>query len=367
VQELNSKAYHVLLSMVEGIGPRWLAILTEIFGCPKGVWEASEKELNSVPRLPQKTIASLLAKRSSLDPEREIQKLNEAGIKTVFIDEDSYPESLREIYDPPKILYIRGVLEILQMPMLAIVGARKASFYGMSVAEKISGELVSAGLCVVSGLARGIDTAAHKGALKASGKTVAVLGCGVDVIYPLENKKLMQEVINSGVVISEYPPGTPPRGGNFPQRNRIISGLSKGVLIVEAAEKSGSLITADFALEQGREVFAVPGQVTNPLNKGAHRLIKQGAVLVEEAADILQEIGLSLIAQDCLPNKLLENLTEKEKKVYNNISDVPVNSEIIIDQTGLKASETLSILFLLEMNGMIRQLPGQRFVRCFNN
>ncbi len=364
---MDAKDYYVLLSMVNGLGPLRLAKLINVFGCPQAVWLASERELQAVPGITRPVVADLLAKRNRLDPDKEIQRLKRAGIKTVFVDDSAYPPRLKQIFDPPKALYVRGNIEVLQSPMFSVVGARKATYYGLTVAERIAFELAEAGLCVVSGMARGIDTAAHKGALRAVKPTVAVLGCGVDVVYPPENKKIMAEIIEKGAVISEFPPGTSPAAGNFPQRNRLISGLSAGVLVVEAAEKSGSLITADFALEQGRDVFAVPGQVTNKLNKGAHWLIKQGARLTEEAADILDELGYELDLNKCRDEDPTEDLTQKEKKVYNIISDDPVCSEVIIDKTGLKSSEVLSILLLMEMKGLVVQLPGQRYVRCLSN
>lgn len=351
--------------MVEGLGPRWLSQLTEIFGSPEKVWFASEKELQAIPKLPSQIITDLLQKRDCLDPLQEQKKLADKGIRTVFSDEPSYPPLLREIYDPPKVLYIRGDSAVLQKPMTAIVGARKASVYGTAVAEKIAADLSGAGLCVVSGMARGIDSAAHRGALAAGAPTVAVLGCGVDVVYPPENKKLMADIIKSGAVISEFPPGTSPQPGNFPQRNRVISGLSLGVLVIEAAEKSGSLITADFALEQGRDVFAVPGQVTNKLNRGAHRLIKQGARLAESAWDILEELGWEALPPRTknVPENQIE-LTTDEKRIYNVISDDPLNCEVVIERSGLQASEVLAALLLLEMKGLVRRLPGERFARC---
>jgi len=364
---VESRVFYVLLSMVEGLGPRRLALLIDIFGSAERVWFAGENELKSVEGIPGKVIADLLEKRKKLDPVKEMHKLHKLGIRVVFADEPDYPAALREIYDPPKVLYLRGSLEVLQKPMVAVVGARKATHYGLRVAENIARDLAEAGFCIVSGMARGIDTAAHRGALGVSKPTVAVLGCGVDIVYPVENKKIMAEIMEKGAVISEFALGTRPVAGNFPQRNRVISGLSAGVLVVEAAEKSGSLITADFALEQGRDVFAVPGQVTNPLNRGAHRLIKQGAKLVEEASDILGELGcwndISCRPMTSRDDLTKEDLTGGERKIYNIILDDPVSSDTIISKSGLKSSEALSALLMLEMKGLVRQLPGQRYVR----
>ncbi len=361
---MDAKSYYVLLSMVRGLGPRMLARLTEALGSPERVWGAPEQELRAVPDVSPEVVRNLVAKRKRLDPDTEMRRLRDEGIGVVAVDEPAYPALLRYIFDPPRVLYIKGDPAVLQQPMLAIVGARKATHYGLGVAEKIARDLAAAGLCIVSGMARGIDTAAHKGALIARRPTVAVLGCGVDIVYPPENKKVMADIIASGAVISEFPPGTAPVGGNFPQRNRVISGLSRGVMVIEAAEKSGSLITADFALEQGRDVFAVPGQVTSPLNTGAHRLIKQGAKLVEDARDVLEELGLAAAAEEPREMEITKSLTANEKKVYNIVSDNPVNPEKIIGETGMSSAEVLSTLLVLELKGLVRQLPGQRYIRC---
>ena len=349
--------------MIDGLGPHRLNTLVKTFGSAQKAWFAPEHDLLSLPKFPRKIIKDIVEKRNRLDPQEEIEKLHQAGIKIVFADEPEYPPRLLEIFDPPGILYARGLPEVLKKPMFAVVGARRASYYGLTVATRIARELAEAGLCVVSGMARGIDSAAHRGALEAGLPTAAVLGCGVDVVYPKENKKVMDEIITKGIVISEFPPGVKPVAGNFPQRNRIISGLAEGVLVIEAAAQSGSLITADFALEQGRDVFAVPGQVTNRLNRGAHGLIKQGAKLVEEAGDILEELGHQVVLRPPSPGNEKKSLTQNEKKVYNIILDNPVNSETIIDKTGLKSSEVLSVLLVMEMKGLVKQLPGQRYVR----
>ncbi|WP_418790262.1 DNA-processing protein DprA [Phosphitispora sp. TUW77] len=368
VQLVDTKAYYVLLSMVDGLGPRRLAALIELMGTAEKVWYASESVLRSVPGIPAKVISSLLDKRKELNPESEVQKLADRGIGLVFIDEPEYPRILKSIYDPPKVLYVRGKKNILNEQMFAVVGSRRATHYGLTAARAIAGELSRVGLGIVSGMARGIDSAAHRGALDSGGVTIAVLGCGVDVVYPRENRNIMEEIIEKGAVISEFPPGTSPVAGNFPQRNRLISGLSCGVLVIEAAEKSGSLITVNFALEQGREVFAVPGQVTNKLNRGCHQLIRQGACLVENAGDILEELGLigtdkTLPKHDicCIRGNIY--LTDEEKRVYNIISDDPISSETIICKTGIRPSDVISMLLVMELKGLVKQLPGQRYVR----
>lgn len=359
---MNYNLYYLLLSMVEGLTPSKLNSLIEYFGDAKQCWVVTEKELMSVPGISAKVAAGILNKRS-LDPEMELKKLKGMGINVIFEDDPFYPENLKHIYDPPKVLFYAGNIKILQSRMLAVVGARKATYYGLDMAETIARDLSEAGLCVVSGMARGIDTAAHRGALGAAGQTVAVLGCGIDVVYPRENRKLMAEIIERGIVISEFPPGTPPRAMNFPRRNRIISGLSEGILIVEAAIKSGSLITADFALEQGRDVFAVPGLVSNALSRGAHRLIKQGAKLVEEANDILEDLGIEQVGKSSPQKIRLNDLTNIEEKIYNIISDAPVSSEEIIVKLGVEPSEVLSALLTMELDGLVGKLPGQLYIR----
>lgn len=360
---MDARIYYVLLSMIDGLGPIMINRLTGIFGSAENVWRAGEKELLSIPGMPPGVMTGFLTKRKSLHPESEWQRLQRGGIEFISVEDPEYPPYLKHIYDPPSVLYVRGNINTLQLPMFAVVGSRKATYYGLGVAEKIARELVAAGLCIVSGMARGIDTAGHRGALSAGGPTVAVLGCGVDVVYPRENKKIMSEIIHNGAVLSEFPPGTEPIAGNFPRRNRVISGLSRGVLVIEAAERSGSLITADFALEQGRDVFAVPGQVTNPINRGAHRLIKQGARLVEDVADILEDLGLSPVGKEGPGKENLPHLTNGEKKVYNIISDTPVSSDHIIAKTGISAAEVMSLLLLMEMKGLVKQLPGHRYVK----
>lgn len=359
---MDSKCYYVLLSMIEGLGPRRLQHLLDRFGEPQTAWSAHEDELKEV--LPPAVLKTFLNKRKNLDPKTEIDKLSKAGIHLVSVNDPEYPDSLRQIYDPPRIIYVKGQLEVLSDLMIAVVGARKASRYGLTVAGEIAGELAENGLTIVSGMARGVDSAAHQGALKQKGKTVAVLGCGVDVVYPKENKKLMEEIIYNGAIVSEFPPGTSPQPGNFPQRNRIISGLSKGVLIIEAAERSGSLITADFALEQGRDVFAVPGQVTEPANRGAHRLIKQGAKLVENARDILDEYGFEPLASQ--NQKILETgMSPEEIKIFNLISNVSIDYDTLVEKSGFSSGEVLSILTLLEVNDLIIEVPGKGYIRSY--
>ena len=279
-----------------------------------------------------------------------------------FWDQD-YPSLLQQIHDPPALLYLRG--ELPQNDCFAIVGSRRATPGGQQLTRKLANTLAQHDICVVSGLACGIDSAAHRGALEAHGRTIAVLGCGVDQIYPRENRRLYDEILTENAIISEYPLGTPPLAGHFPGRNRIISGLSHGVLIVEAAEGSGSLITGDFALEQGRELFASPGAVQNPTSKGVNRLIKEGAQVVTEAEDILHNLWpkrLSRSGQKAI-DQFAEQLSGNTLKLYRQLSHEPLHIDEIGRKCGLTPMEVSAILLDLELQGGVQMLPGNSYIR----
>ena len=282
---LDKIYYWLALYMIKGVGNATFLSLLNKFGSPDKVFEAKVDEL--VDSGIRKDLAYKIVNREfSIDPEKELKKIEKNGVKIITYQDRRYPKPLKEIDYPPVLLYTKGVEIPKDQFFISIVGSRSASHYGLRVAEDMSYKLSKMGIGIVSGMARGIDTAAHKGALKANGYTIAVLGTGIDVIYPPSNKELFRRIEESGTIISEFPMGTPPESKNFPIRNRIISGLSKGVLVVEATRKSGSLITASFALNQGREVFAVPGSIESLRSKGTHFLIKQGAKLVEDVNDI---------------------------------------------------------------------------------
>jgi DNA processing protein len=294
---------------------------------------------------------------------------------TIALADDRYPAWLRAIPDPPAVLYCDGRIEPRDRQAVAIVGARKATPYGLRITETLARELSGAGFTIVSGLARGIDAAAHRAALEAGGRTIAVLGCGLDVTYPPEHASLREEIAASGAVLTEFPAGTPPKPSHFPQRNRIISGLSLGVVVVEAAEDSGSLITARLALEQGREVFAVPGPLDAPLSRGPHGLIKQGAKLVETADDIIEEL-LPQIGNTLTPTlsprgrgkgegefSEPKGLTSEERMVYSLMSRDPLHLDDLTERSGLTPAGVAGILLALELKGVARQLPGQRYYR----
>ncbi|MDD2553391.1 MAG: DNA-processing protein DprA [Desulfotomaculaceae bacterium] len=339
--------------------------LLKHFGSPRAAWKASVKELTGVPGIGANDPEDLARRRAEFDPAKEAARLQGAGVSFICYGEPDYPENLLQIFDPPPVIFIKGSVKSSDKLAVAVVGSRKPSPYGLLVAERFTKDLAALGVTVVSGMARGIDTAGHKGALVSGGRTVAVLGCGLDVVYPRENKKLMDKIVDSGAVISEYPLGTPPESWHFPARNRIISGLSLGTVVIEAAEKSGALITADFALEQGRDVMAVPGNIVSPLSRGPHRLIKQGARLVQGAGDIIDELGLERLfpAQEENDGGKVK-MSVDEEALYSLLSLEPVSLDELIDKTGFPPQKVLAALMYLEIKGFTRQMPGKLYVRA---
>lgn len=337
--------------------------LVEQFGSAAGAWKASESQLVSPGGFNPDQAAGIAFSRKSVDPWGEMEKLSRQGVHYIEYNNPSYPEVLKNIFDPPPGIFVRGDICAGKQLSVALVGSRKPTSYGVAVAERLAFDLSSAGITVVSGMARGIDTAAHKGALKAGGHTIAVLGCGVDVVYPRENKRIMEEIAATGAVISEFPPGSQPEAWHFPVRNRIISGLSRAVVVVEAAARSGALITADIALEQGREVMAVPGNISSPLSCGPNRLLKQGACLVEGVADILNELGLDRLFNAGLEaEKPLPRLTGDEDALMKLLTLEPVALDKLVEDSGLAAQQVLAALMFLELKGLARQLPGKNYV-----
>ena len=363
---MEEKEYLIALNLIKGIGPRRHARLLERFKNPKGIFSASLKELLTVPSINGELARQIKDFSFSL-LEKEVSLIKEMGIKILLIKSKEYPPLLKAISDPPFILYVKGEMST-QDNRLSIVGTRYCSPYGKMVAEKLSFELASLGFVVVSGMARGIDSSAHRGALLAKGRTIAVLGSGLCRIYPPENSKLAEEISQNGAVISEFPLLTAPERGNFPRRNRIISGLSRGTIVIEAGRKSGALITANLALEQGREVFAVPGNIGQN-RVGVHQLIKDGAKLVESVDDILEELEeLSLPRMEKKGKgkskgeeitKTKEIKDEKERVIYNCIKKEPIQIEEIIAQSKLSSKKVSQILINLEMKGLVQSLPGK--------
>ena len=356
------------LFLVRGLGNRTLNALLCRFRTPEAILAARREELEA-QGVPPEVAEDVLSPRSSERAAEEWKKAEDLGIRVLDILHSDYPSLLREIYDPPAILYIKGKRWDPALPEVAIVGTRRPTGYGINCAERLSEDLAARGIAVTSGLARGIDAAAHRGALRA-GVTYAVFGCGLDFVYPRENKKLAEKAEENGALISEFPLGTPPSPENFPIRNRIIAGMSLGVAVVEAAEYSGSLITARLALEGNREVFAVPGNITSPNSFGPHVLIRQGAKLVASWQDIIEELPhpvrervlVPLIAQmEAAPQPQLEGI---DKKVWDLLSPHDaVAIDVLLARLSSFAPDVYTALLNLETLNLIRQLPGNKYVR----
>jgi DNA processing protein len=354
------------LSLVPGVGSTLMRRLLDRFKTPEAVFKAPGKELLTVEGLGEKVAQEIQRGPSERVVERELSLLRKVGGRVITFKDQDYPTRLREIYDPPAILYARGELKKEDELAVAIVGSRKTTPYGRWFTEKVGRELARHGVTIVSGMARGIDSLGHWGAISGGGRTIAVLGCGVDVIYPSENRKLFAEIIDHGAILSEFPMGSAPEGGHFPRRNRIISGLSIGVVVVQASEKSGSLITAGYALEQGREVFAVPGNVGTDSSRGTHRLIKEGAKLVESSEDILEEILPQWSREREAVEKagaLKPDLAEEERVLYELLGEIPLHIDAMIRESGLDPGKVSSLLLNLELKGLISQWPGKCFTR----
>lgn len=360
---METIALWLALSQIPGVGPKRLYNLIEHFGGIQAAWTAEPEAMARVPGWNVPLAYAVAGARRTVRVGPALDMLVRMGIRVITFLDTAYPSILKKIYDPPPLLYVRGSLEPVDARAVAIVGSRRASAYGRRVAESLAADLARAGVTVVSGLARGIDSAAHCGALKGGGRTIAVLGSGADIIYPPENRGLAREIEASGAVISELPLGTPPLSGNFPGRNRIISGLSLGVVVVEAGERSGSLHTVDYALEQGRDVFAVPGSIQNPLAVGPHRLIKQGARLVDAAGDILEELGLTPESSRSQVPQPAHALTREEQMLLGWLNDQPVAPDDLAEATALPIALITSALLMLELKGLVCQAPGGHYVR----
>jgi len=368
---MQQDIYHWLaLSFVEGLGCIGYRNLIRQFHTPGGVFKASSNDLEKVEGIRNKAIKGIKEFKQSARVEQELELMRKHEVKLVPFVDDIYPANLLNIYDPPPCLYVKGDLSREDKRAVAVVGSRFASSYGMMVTERISRDIARQGITIVSGMARGIDTSAHRGALSVKQRTIAVLGCGLDVNYPLENKKLKDEIASCGAVVSELPMSTAPAGCNFPRRNRIISGMSLGVVVVEASHRSGSLITARLALEQGRDVFAVPGSIDSLRSRGTHQLIKEGAKLVEDARDIISEL---IPGAKCGPWRSRtegaadgERLSREAGAVLALLAHEQAHIDSIIAGSGLNSSQVSAALLDLELKGLIRQLPGKHFMRKNN-
>lgn len=363
----QEKLVRAAFRTIKGVGSQHLRQLIAYFGNAVTAWEAPQSEYLQFTNQ-GKWIREILKERNRINPLQIGESLNKQGIRITIPGEQDYPALLAELADAPPLLYYRGQLRG-DAEALAIVGSRQATAYGKAAARALAREAAVKGIVIASGLARGVDTAAHQGALESEGITWAFLGCGLDRVYPLENQRLAMNILAKGALLSEFTPGTPPNAVNFPARNRLISGCSRGVLVVEAAEKSGSLITVDFALEQGREVFAVPGPIFSPMSRGTHNLLRQGAKIVEGIEDIWHEvpawsryISNSLNKTGSLPEKK-ENLTATNlESILKQLSDVPMHIDQIAIRSALPVCSISLALLELQLSGKIIQLPGQHYV-----
>jgi DNA processing protein len=370
---MTSREAYIALNMIDGVGPIRVRALLDRFGTPEAILTAPRGELIQVEGVGDDVARCITGWRGDIDLDGELTRIEKSGVRVVTRDDPEYPKNLREIYDPPLVLYAKGTLLESERMAIAVVGSRRTTLYGQEMARKLAFQLARVGVTVVSGLARGIDTEAHRGALQAKGRTVAAIGCGIDTVYPPENKKLADQIVErGGAVVTEFPFGVKPDKQNFPMRNRIISGWSLGVIVVEANLKSGALITAAQASEQGRQVFAVPGRADSVLSRGTNRLIQDGAKLTEDVEDVLSEF------EYLLPCKAGETrtgvveaggikpalpLSETEAQVMAHIGSEETAIDDIIRGSGLTSAAVSATLLALEMKRIIRQLPGKQYVR----
>ncbi len=357
------------LNMISGIGTITYRNLIEHLGSVKSILECQKSKLEKIPGIGPRIAERIVNGSKTADVDKEIKQAERDDVKIVPFSSDQFPHNLKQIYDPPLVLYIKGDILKSDTLSLAIVGARRCSYYGRTQSERFARQLVGVGFCVVSGMARGIDTNAHIGAIKGKGRTIAVLGSGLGSIYPRENKELSEKIASNGAVISELPMSTPPNNRNFPPRNRIISGLSLGVLVIESTLRSGSSITAKWALEHGKEVFAVPGNIDSNHSRGTNKLIKDGAKLVEDINDIVEELGPlaeSIHIDDNTKVADIRGLTlnSQENKIFSLLSSAPMDIDEIITKSGLPTSNVASILMILEVKRLVKQLSGKRFVKA---
>jgi DNA processing protein len=354
--------YWVAFGLIPRIGRARFLLLEKHFGKLENAWTASAGELRAAG-LDQSSVTAIITSRPDISPEAEMERLAHHRIQALNWNDASYPSKLKEIYDLPPVLYVRGEITAADDWAVAIVGTRRATPYGRQVAEQFAGDLARNQVTIVSGLARGIDAIAHRAALSTGGRTMAIMACGLDVVYPPEHMKLAQEIMEHGALISDYPLGTQPRSEYFPRRNRIMSGISLGVLMVEGDVKSGAMITARLALEQNREVFAVPGSVYAPTFRGNNKLIQDGeAKLVSNVEDVLEELNLTMVAQQ-MEMKELVPADETEAKLLRHLSAQPMHIDEVRRESGLPISTVSSTLAMLELKGMVRQVGQMSYVR----
>jgi len=351
------------LNMVPNLGPVRLRKLVEVLGSPEAVLSARRSDLEQVEGLTQPAVDSILSWESKIDLSGELARVRDFGASVLTRDDEAYPRLLREIHDPPTVLYVWGGVQLRDQHAIGVVGSRRTTHYGLECAKRLSYQIAYSGMTVVSGLARGIDTAAHQGALAAKGRTIAVLGTGLNHLYPTENRALAEKIASSGAVVTEFPMDTTPDRQTFPMRNRIISGWSFGLLVVEAGVNSGALISASQAADQGRSLYAVRGPIDRPTSHGTNRLIQQGAKLVLSVDDILEDFQTLFPKPPQLNPSLPPDLAGDLLRVYESISTTETSIDTIIDRSALPAGAATAALLQLEMRRLVKQLPGKYFIK----
>ena len=357
---MNDLRYWIGFNRVMGIGPAKLSALLDHFGDLETAWQASSADLRQAG-LDRRALEYLLAARGAMDLDAEVGKVKRLGARCVTWDDADYPPQLKSIAARPPLLYVKGTFSPNDQWAIAVVGTRRATAYGREVTRTLVSDMARSGVTIVSGLARGIDATAHQAALEAGGRTIAVLGHGIDFVYPPEHRKLAEQIVEHGALVTDYPVGTPPEGKNFPPRNRIISGLSLGVLVVEGDTSSGARITYDFALEQGRDVFAVPGNILQRTSRLPNTLIQEGATPVLEVEDILEKLNLNMVIQQAEAREVIPQ-DETESRLLTLLSAEPVHIDEIQQTTGLPIDKVSSTLTLMELKGMVRQVGGMNYV-----
>ncbi len=357
---MDTLRYWLGFNLVRGIGPMRLRMLLDLFGDIQSAWEASEQVLRET-RLDRRSLENFLKVRHQVNLDEVLRQVERAGAQVLTWDTPDYPGLLRQIADAPPVLFVRGTLTPADAWSVALVGTRKATVYGREVAHRLATDLAQNRVTLVSGLARGIDCIAHKAAVDAGGRTLAVLGSGIDYIYPTEHRKLAEAIVDNGALISDYPLGTRPEAANFPARNRIISGLSLGVVVVEADVKSGALITADFALDHGREVFAVPGSILSPASAGCNRLLRDGANVVTEVGDILEALHLDQVSEKQLAREVLPS-NPTEAAILEHLTAEPRHLDELSREIALPVATISSALVMMELKGMTRQVAPLQYV-----
>jgi DNA processing protein len=354
--------YWIAFNRIAGLGRVRYSLLESHFPSMEEAWNAGASELKAAG-LEGRLVSRIVSERADISPDAEMERLAKHKVTALTRHDPAYPARLKEIYDLPPVLYVRGELTAADEWCVAVVGTRRPTPYGRQAAEELSYGLAQNGICLVSGLARGIDCIAHKAALEAGGRTIAVLACGLDIVYPPEHARLALEIAERGALVSDYPLGTQPRGEFFPRRNRIMSGLSLGVLVVEGDIKSGAMITARLALEQDREVFAVPGSIFSVQSRGANSLVKEGAKLVQRVEDVLEELNLTMVPQQIEMKETIP-ATDTEAALLRHISREPAHIDEVCRNSGLPIATVSSVLAMLELKGLVRQMGPMSYVRA---